>query len=1092
MQKLAKLGLLLLFVFCSQSLVSPVCADDPPEVNQIAQTAIAAQNANDFEIAAEQWQRIVSEYPNSSQIGVALYQAGYCYSKTGNYAKAADLLQQSISKLDPSKSVSIAQAYLFLGHSQAQLGRELKDENKAEANKLLTTATESFAAVLKRFPKFEDADQALYLQGEAYEALGRLDDATGSYSRMLELDDPEFKLDALYGLGFIYGKQGKYADALEMYSKFEVEGKTHQNFNEVRYHSALAMTELAKAAQNIDDAPRAKELLTQAAEKFESVYLSRDPNWAAQARFEQGIALSRLGRYAESAPVFESVVQIPGSKLVDQARVYAGRDFMRSGNGNSAAQLLEKSVAVPSKFAPLGAHWLAQFYLKSNQAEQAYATASEWIEKTENENLRLPLMLDKADAAYETKKRIAESKDLYLQIANQYPEHELAPSALYNASYAAMKSGNLTDALALTKKFRDAYSGSDYLLDVLEVETDSYLMSDEPALAQQSSQLLVDSFAGHPKNGQWKLNVGLALYMQKKYQDSIAQLEPVVDRLELRDKKAEALHWIGCSHHKLGDAKNAIAHLSRSFETSDSWRLADETLLRLSQSYFANSQPQLAQQTTQQLVDSFPGSKRIAEASYRLGEFEYEAGNYDASLTNYAAVIDKFEESEFAPYALFGIGWSYLQKGDFNFAVESFGKLAEMFPKHPLASQMLIGRASANRQQGKIDDAIADVKQFLATDPVDSKHQEALYEMGLAQIAKQDWPEVIGAFEKLLELAPESNLADRFHYELAWANKSNKNLDAALTHFQTIAQKFPESSLAAESNVHVGQSANDQGNFQKAIEHFDTAAKKSTDASITEKALYGLAWSNYKLKDFDAALAAFQKQLEQFPDGMFKADAMFMVSESLYENKNYGEALKKYRVAKPVIETSKTVKPSLKILTNLHGAQSANLAGEHQLAIEFAESLLVDDVNKQVQQDAQMEIGDAYRALNDPNKALEAYMAASTHLGTTGARSMCMIGEIFFDQKQFADAINRFKLVRYGFGGNQAVDEIKQWQAFACYEAGRCNMVQISLPDNSEAVKRKFVEESRKHFQYLVENFPNDKLAPEANRQLKKLEAVEL
>ena len=54
-----------------------------------------------------------------------------------------------------------------------------------------------------------------------------------------------------------------------------------------------------------------------------------------------------------------------------------------------------------------------------------------------------------------------------------------------------------------------------------------------------------------------------------------------------------------------------------------------------------------------------------------------------------------------------------------------------------------------------------------------------------------------------------------------------------------------------------------------------------------------------------------------------------------------------------------------------------------------------------------------------------------------------MIGDLFFKQKNFAEAITEFKLVYYGFGGTQAANDVRPWQAYALYEAARCNFVQV-------------------------------------------------
>ena len=1063
---------------------------DSAEVARIGQTASAAQGAGDFEIAAEQWEQIITQFPDATEIGIAFYNSGFCHVQTGNFAMAADRLRQSIEKLDANSKQTIASAFLFLGFSQGKLGRELAVENPAESKQWLTDATQTFKTLLSRFPNFKDVDQALFFQGDAFEALERWGAAADSYSKMLELDDPEFKLDGLFALAFIRGQQGKYAEAFELYSQFEKEGQQHSALNEVRFRAAESLIELARAAENRGETDRRSGLLSEAIKKFEAVYQSRDAQWADDAKFEQATALQRLGKLAESAVAFESVVQIPNSELADRARVYAGRDYMRSGQYGGAKQLLEKALAIPGEYSAEAAHWLSQLYLRSEQHEQAYALAKEWAAKTDDLAIKVPLLLDQADAAYASQTRRAESRDLYLAITSQFPRHRLAATSLYNAAFAAMETGDFKDAISLTTKFRTSYDQSDYLPDVLEVEADSYLLAKQPEQASASLTALIAKFEGHPKQAQWELRKGLALHLQKDHRAAIDLLEGVTPRLDDTAKKAEALHWIGASHYQMGDSSKSIEYLKSSLATDRGWRRADETMLTLSRAYYQAERPDQAKQTTEKLIQEFPTSPLIGEANYRLAEFEYDAGNYESAIQSYVEVVDKFTDSQFAPHAMYGIGWSHLQLNQFAESIETFSKLIEVFPTSALATEVLVGRASAYRQSGDPEKAIADAKQYLAADAAQTKKEEALYELGLAQIDAKKWDGVISTFNQLLALSPSSNLADRFHYELAWAHKANKDSKSALENFGTIAEKWPASSLAPESNFHLGQDAyENKKDYTAAARHFQLCIDRCKNKGIKEKAIYKLAWSQYKQKDFNKALDSFRRQIQEFPEGKLHADALFMVSESLYENNQHREALQQYRVAKPVIETSKTVSNNYKILTYLHGAQSANLAGEHQTAIEFANALLALDVNENIKQDARMEIGDAHRALRDFDNAVAAYSEAARHPGKTGARSMCMVGEIYFDQKNFADAINKFKLVWYGYGGSEATDAVKPWQALALFEAARCNLVMASVSESNQAVKEKHVQEAVKFFENLLKKFPNDKMATEAKNQLEKLKS---
>ncbi|MEM9409922.1 MAG: tetratricopeptide repeat protein [Planctomycetota bacterium] len=1106
MQKHAHVGRFILSVFTlalvfafSLANVSISHAQDDAAVDQIARTAMSAQDSGDFAFAATQWESIIDRHPTSPQIGIAFYQAGFCYLQTEEYAKAADRLENAIAKLDPKKNISIAQAYLFLGFSQGKLGRQLANENPDESNQWLTSATTNLARLIERFPDFQDNDQALFFQADAFEALERWDDAAAAYQTMLENENAEFKQEGLFALASIRRIQGQYEQALKLYERFESEGTDQALTNEARFFAADSIRQLSKSAENLGESEKRNRLLIDAAKRFETVYQSGDTEWADDARFEQATCQLMLGNFAESAKLFESVARIPNSQFADQALVYAGRDYFRAQQGNASVTLLEKALSTSSPFAPEAAHWLVQLYLKSNQNQKAYDLAAQWIPKANKPAIKAPLLVGQADAAYALGGKENESKSLYLTVVRDFPSHSLAPSALYNAAYNAMELGQVEESIQLSKQFQNSYGTSDYLPDILEVAADSYLIANQPAKAEKRLVQLTNQFASHPKSMAWKLRTGLTLYLQEKYADTISKLEPLVSELADDSKKAEALHWIGSSQFMLGQSE-AVNTLKESARASSTWRRADETLLTLARALSRSGKFEDAKAINKLIIAKYTDSPLVPEANYRIAEIEYSKENYSAAIQFYVAAVDANESSEFAAYAMNGLAWSHLQMGKLDVAIGAFDQLAAAFPDHNLATEMLIGRASAKRQKGNFDGSVSDIETFLTKESSEAKKVDALYELGLAQVGKKDWPKAIKTFENLISIAPDAPLADRFHYELAWAQKSNQNANAAIQNFEAIASQFPTSDLAGEANFHLAQIAYKNKDYDTAIEKFKAAiancnnpeiADRKDIREVKEKALYKLAWSHYENKNFNQALTGFQQQLDQFPQGLLHAEAMFMVSESLYETNQFDKALQRYRVAKPIIETSTKVSPSYKYFTYLHGAQSANLAKDYQTAIEFAESLLDSDAPKNIKQEAQMELGDAYRSLKDPAKAIEAYEQASTHPGKTGARSMCMVGEILFDNKNFAEAINRFKIVLYGYGGLESSAEVKPWQAFAAYEAGRCNLVQISKTGLSTNEKRNLIEASKKHFKFLVNKFPNNDLVPEAERQLKQLEAVQ-
>jgi TolA-binding protein len=100
-----------------------------------------------------------------------------------------------------------------------------------------------------------------------------------------------------------------------------------------------------------------------------------------------------------------------------------------------------------------------------------------------------------------------------------------------------------------------------------------------------------------------------------------------------------------------------------------------------------------------------------------------------------------------------------------------------------------------------------------------------------------------------------------------------------------------------------------------------------------------------------------------------------------------------------------------------------------------------------------------------------------------------MVGEGLFEQKKFDAAIRAFKRVMYGYGGEQAPDDVKPWQAVAGYEAGRCAEVQIKSASDA-AAKAKLIADAKSSFSYVVQRHPQHDKVQQAKEQLSKLEKL--
>ncbi len=118
------------------------------------------------------------------------------------------------------------------------------------------------------------------------------------------------------------------------------------------------------------------------------------------------------------------------------------------------------------------------------------------------------------------------------------------------------------------------------------------------------------------------------------------------------------------------------------------------------------------------------------------------------------------------------------------------------------------------------------------------------------------------------------------------------------------------------------------------------------------------------------------------------------------------------------------------------------------------------------------EQGWAKQNLGQADEALPIYEEVTAKTDReVAARARFMIGEIYFEKKNHAEAIKNFFKSAYGYG-------YPQWQANAQYEAGRCFEV-LGKP-----------EQAVKSYQEVVEKFPDSDKTPLAKARLDALRSA--
>ncbi len=1036
-------------------------AKSSPEALTAYSDAANYQSKMAFELAAEEWARFLQRFGDDPLVPRALHYRGVCLVQVKQFVEAINAFQAVVSKYP--KFEMLEETYLNLGWSQYSLG-QAGDKNR------YVQAIETFGKLEAAYPKGKEVDQALFFKAESYYALGKKKESAITYGKLVTVY-PKSKLrpDSLYALGVTLEEMAQWKQAKKAYEMFQAGYPKHELATEVRMR-------LAESILQSGDAKAAEAMFAEVAAVIGFPAVDH-------ALMRQAYSAARQGKDLAAAKLYASLVErFPKSANVAEASLSAGRSYLRANQVEEATPWFDRVLAAGGAAAVEAAHWRCRVYLRNKQIDEALKMANTTLAGAGDAPFVPNLRLDKADALYETTTGKEQALKEYLALAEAFPKHEVGPTAIYNAAFAALELKHFDQATELAGRFLAAHPGHALTPDVRYIVAECKVQTDAYEQAEAIYRQILVSAPEHPELALWRVRLGLVLYLQKKYQDSIDLLAPLAPKLQKPALKAEALYLVGVSQFELKQYEPAAGSLQASLSADGQWRQADETRLYLARVQKQMNQLPAAVASLSGLIKDFPASVVLDQAYYYLGEYHYAANRFPEAVAAYDQVLAKYGKSPLVPYSLYGKGWSQMKAGEFAQAIAAFTTLIDKYPTHTLKHDALFARGMGYRQTQKYLEAIADMNNVLLDNDDAAQHADALYERGLAEALAKQFQKAAVTYAALLQQHPDYANADKVLYELAWAQKSQADGAAAAKAFADLAAKYPRSPLAAEALFHVGENAYASKDYAGATKAYQLAAK-TTNKTLHEKTVYKLGWSDYQRKQYREALTSFEQLLKTHADGALVSDAWFMKAECLYQLKDYKQALPAYREAL----THDASSPQIAVLRQLHAGQAAAQLEQWKESIALLDPLIADHADSFYLPEAYFERAQGKLKLGRFEDAIKDFrQAAEKSRGVVGTRAQFMVGEVEFQQKQYDDAIKDFQRAMFRTVPPDAPAELHNWQAKAGYEAGRCSEVQIAAATPA-AARAKRIADAKKFYQYVITTHADHELAAEAKKRLAAL-----
>ncbi len=1057
-------------------------ADDGANRKALAYYANAAdyQNNGAFELAIEEWQKLVKEFPTHPQASTAWHHLGVCnlQRKEPDYASAI----KSFSEALKDKKLEIREESLInLSWALYTKARQSEAGSK-EQQAGLEQARERMTEFLKGYGDGGYVDQALFYLGDIEHLLGDRKKSIAYFKKFLEtksLNESNLRPDAMYALAVAYEEEQQLTEANRRFTTFLAEYPQHRLANEVRLRAADLLLKDNKPAE-------AEKLLA-------AISTDKSDAMADYALLRLGYAFSLQGRNDEATAQYMKLLeQFPDSKHVSAAALSVGQALYQTGKYDDAIAQFRKVLDGKGPQSADAAHWMAITLMRQNKSQEAIAMLEEALPSLADSPLATTLQMDYADALYAVPEQLEKARLAYEKLATDHPDDALASRAAYNAAFAALQSRKLAEARTWAETFLSRYPQDPLRNEVAYVAAEVLLQQGEHAAAAEAYSKLIAADSKNPSWNLWNLRLGMAHYLAGAYQKAIDVIDPLLDKFERDAQKAEGQFIVGGSHMFLEQPQKAIELLLASHQTSDSWSSADEVLLLLAEAYQRNKDNATARKTLERLLQKYPKSRLKSQVEYKLAQLAASSGDLEDAIRRYRSVVADPTAESYHNFANYGIAWSLMQQEKYAPALEALQPLIKEKLRDSIGQEARLAEGVCLRKLGRVDEAVKVLEAFLASKPTDGSLANGLYELGLAYTEQGKLSEATTQFQRIVKEMPKYPALDKVLYELAWNHHEAGQSEEATKVFEELAQKFPQGEFAAEANYMQAERRYEAKDYEQAAKIYTTVLTSAKDAELQEKSQYKLGWSLFQQASYESAEAQFAKQAAKFPNAPLAVDALFMKAECAFKQEQFEKAFEGYEQAKKRLEADSettAASPQVKTLIYLHGGQALRELKRWDECEAWLQVVIDRYADSPFLPTALYELGYCKQNQNKLQEALTHYAeVAGDYRTEIAARARFMMGELYFSQRDFVKAIPEFQRVMFGFGGEKAPEEIKNWQAKSAFEAARCS--EVLLENLKGNARDKVVDTAKEFYEFIVEKHAAHELAAKAQTRLGELQKL--
>lgn len=877
---------------------------------------------------------------------------------------------------------------------------------------------DAFQKLLAAHPDYARGAQARFFYGEALAQLNKLQEARAQFAELMRRDpDHRYARQALF-------RGGEAAYLLGDLKTAELDLQVfHKKYPDDEL-GGYVLPYLASLKLQQGNAREAGELFAIALERF------RDGPLAEETCLGLARAHEQQGQLEEARRGYRKVAE-SGGALAGAALLSLGNLDNAAGDHAAALAAFEKLAASSAPAAVQAKGKLGRGYAlcKLRRPEEAERILTDLLA---DDDLRV-------EAHYwlglSQKERRQWSEAYQTLSAGQKfdPDHRLAAALGFHAADALFENGQFAPAAEEFDRTLERWPRSPWADECLfgKLRIAARLKENDQSI--RLADELLERFPESPLRSHTRLAKAQALFALNKYTDAAASLEALFN-----DHAAPKL--------------------------SDESR--NEARALLAQCQTRAGKVQDARQTLVAVGDGPDASERTAQARLEIAESAYAAGKLDLARESFEGLLAARYSPEIRTRGLSGLAWCHFQASQWQEAAQAFDEALRLDPDGPRAAEAALMRGRALEHLEQYETALAMYREVIDRFASGDRVGEALWRAAVLHEKLEQRPQALTLNALLIEHHADFPQLDAAIYRRAWLLEQTGDIAGADELLTRLRRDFPRSVHRAEATLRLAEHASMKPDYPLAESLLEEITLPDSSAAVAPQALYLKGRVAAAQQQWDAVEPPAAQLAERFPESPWVRSADFLRAEASYRRGDLEQAIE--RLTK-LADATKDHPETWSALAELRRAQALAQLKRWDEALEAAGQIAIRFPDFDQQYEADYLIGRGLAAQADFAAARQSYakVIANPRAATTATAAMAqwMIGETFFHQEKYAEALAEYQRVdeRYPF---------PRWQSAALLQAGKCHE---SLGQWQSAVAV---------YQRLLKAYPSSEFSDEAGERL--------